>query len=652
MPSLCTNSGCTYGLKGNRRPTPNRTVPLCIFCSPDYIRSCMSNPRKLDAVIRAYRKLGDDQQLRALANQEHIVQDALKRNGRPLCRGCPGEACIFKIKKKLLSASSQYIFCGPTETLVERLTQHPKRVGAMIGSLPEAVQEEALNRIPDDQREKVRKALSKRSKKVCIGRQGDPCIFGDQDRISKAYKHRRCHLCMDTSNITETCSTLQGLQTWVTRLQALSPEAQTKAMNERVPAAARAALEAELRTVRSASRASMASTRKKGNINWFQINKSRRSCMIIVPIAIDTPYRKGKLENRRFAINKLQISSSRLQHDEQTENDVQSPAARRPKAMALRRWCQFNSWSECDKCGTLNMRALDVPGRSSLLRPRINSKACFVCNGAMQYSRVQPNTYERPKRLLNLPGEIHGLLFPLEIDTGWYYRENFGYRQRTAMIRFAWKAISVKEAIANIADADKASPCRAAYRCLTELDSSDYASFTAEHEAHIEKHGTNAPSHFRKKWARFLETPGMETASWTCIFYKRSMCLTIERNINPQRKGNQETLEALLYGRETYYTDPYGEDIELDPEDGRHSVNRLYCAVALAQYTSVSLSYYILHFAFALQLWTSIGAKTSLHSYTPKRFLLAGETFSPEYWEDHHFSTIDIVRQKEYPKLF
>eukprot|EP00973_Karenia_brevis_P076482 10625604-Karenia_brevis.AAC.1 len=67
---------------------------------------------------------------------------------------------------------------------------------------------------------------------------------------------------------------------------------------------------------------------------------------------------------------------------------------------------------------------------------------------------------------------------------------------------------------------------------------------------------------------------------------------------------------------------------------------------------SFSLSYEILHFAFDLSLWTSIGAKKNVRSGMPLRLMLQGELFSPHYWKTCHLACVDIIRQRGYPRLF
>eukprot|EP00973_Karenia_brevis_P072692 10097318-Karenia_brevis.AAC.1 len=45
--------------------------------------------------------------------------------------------------------------------------------------------------------------------------------------------------------------------------------------------------------------------------------------------------------------------------------------------------------------------------------------------------------------------------------------------------------------------------------------------------------------------------------------------------------------------------------------EGRHSIKRLFCALALARDVSFAMSYDILHFIYDLHLWTMIGSKRS-----------------------------------------
>ncbi|CAE7935439.1 unnamed protein product, partial [Symbiodinium necroappetens] len=97
--------------------------------------------------------------------------------------------------------------------------------------------------------------------------------------------------------------------------------------------------------------------------------------------------------------------------------------------------------------------------------------------------------------------------------------------------------------------------------------------------------------------------------------------------------------------------------IEADEEgdDGkRHSVKRSYAALALSACLGYGSSYDLLHFAYDLSLWSSLGAKkkTSTDYDVPMRVLMKGHSFSPLYWKAVHWALIDLVRQMGYPKIF
>ena len=104
------------------------------------------------------------------------------------------------------------------------------------------------------------------------------------------------------------------------------------------------------------------------------------------------------------------------------------------------------------------------------------------------------------------------------------------------MIRFSWKEVSILQTIEGVGDSKLRRRLRRAYNCLMGLRDSNYADFVRAHDAFLDKHGDGVEPRLRKRWARFLETEGVETALWPCVFYKRDMCFTVERAGNPDRK--------------------------------------------------------------------------------------------------------------------
>ena len=109
------------------------------------------------------------------------------------------------------------------------------------------------------------------------------------------------------------------------------------------------------------------------------------------------------------------------------------------------------------------------------------------------------------------------------------------------------------------------------------------------------------------------------------------MTLTHERATDPRRVARQErepTLEEVLVhagqrqlGRRAWPAESDGdEDRQAGEEDGaavedhntRHSVKRLFAALALGQLLGYGADFELLQFAYDLNLWSSIGSKKNL----------------------------------------
>ena len=79
-------------------------------------------------------------------------------------------------------------------------------------------------------------------------------------------------------------------------------------------------------------------------------------------------------------------------------------------------------------------------------------------------------------------------------------------------------------------------------------------------------------------------------------------------------------------------SDEDGSDGDVDrPQrgEGAHSTKRAFIALALCPDISFGAVYEVLHFAYDLNLWSSLGAKRNLQTSVPMRVLLISETFRP-----------------------
>eukprot|EP00959_Pyramimonas_sp_CCMP1952_P319518 6685900-Pyramimonas_sp.AAC.1 len=227
------------------------------------------------------------------------------------------------------------------------------------------------------------------------------------------------------------------------------------------------------------------------------------------------------------------------------------------------------------------------------------------------------------------------------------------------MIRFSWHARSADERVDALMNSDMRTKAKKALRYLKQTDGSAWVWFYEEHMEFIRQNGRDAEEHVRSRWSRFIETQGVECAAWPTVFLDLTLCLTHERAENPYRKElpgqSWENFALGMPAPVDVYADQPEDEYALpgsELEDGRHSIKRLFAALATAPDLSFVYAYELLHFAYDLHLWTTLGAKRNLQCSVPLRQMLAGESFSPLFWRRAHLSLLDVVRQRGYPPLF
>ena len=203
---------------------------------------------------------------------------------------------------------------------------------------------------------------------------------------------------------------------------------------------------------------------------------------------------------------------------------------------------------------------------------------------------------------------------------------------------------------------------REALRFLRSCTSSAYFEFYDEHTEFLKEH-PNATSKQRKRWLRFIERVGVECACWPNLFYDTRMCMSWVRHNHASRRGRreQDNLEEVLAGgRSSRAQRDVIQNLEADsglepPEEDEvvTSTKMQYQALVMSPLIGYD-SYEILHYAFDLNLWTSIGAKRSLKcgERVTMRILMKNHSFSQFYWQSNKLALIDIVRQRGYPKIF
>ena len=222
-------------------------------------------------------------------------------------------------------------------------------------------------------------------------------------------------------------------------------------------------------------------------------------------------------------------------------------------------------------------------------------------------------------------------------------------------MRFYWKEEPVKEAVKGLGDREMRRKAKAAYEFLKHSEDSAYGKFVREHTEFLRGNPeTERPA--RRRRLAFLEEPGSECALWPCLFWRLDQTFSNERATDPRRQRCETLEEALRPAARLEAGEEEGAgDAEVEGEDGdlvRHSIKRLYGALALGCLLGYTEHFEILQYVYDLHLWTDLGSKRSLGRGVPMRLMMAGSSFSPIYWKRVQNGLVDLVRQVGFPKFF
>ena len=320
---------------------------------------------------------------------------------------------------------------------------------------------------------------------------------------------------------------------------------------------------------------------------------------------------------------------------------------RSTRAAAFQHWCNFSSWAMCGTCARLKaqpflQRDLTNPGGRCAT---ISDKQCPACTG-VGYRAPQPE--DIPDELARLSEKQLLALRPLTIDTGRYSRNESGYREHTAMIRFRWRKHSILEAIKMLRRSKRAAT-RQAYYFLMNKEDSSYARFVRLHKAILRRGGDEGPSDQALKLpVRFMEEVGLECALWPHLYYRTTMCESYVRSQDVRRVLRKKPKLTI----EKDSDESSEEEPPADPNvTRRQSLKRSFLDKVLSPVMGYGASYELLHYVYDLWLSSLLGGRKNVHK-APMRIMMATESFSPEYWRAHHACLIDMVRQVGWPTLF
>ncbi|CAJ1459932.1 unnamed protein product, partial [Effrenium voratum] len=446
----------------------------------------------------------------------------------------------------------------------------------------------ALELVPAQFRGHFQRGLA--TKQFCPGFDGEICIFALAASGGRAQIHKsQAAACFFCDPEVDA---LGGRRQVAGLLKRLSPTAKAKALAERIPE------DAPSRALGSgsgpaAAHAPATATEKK-------------------------IYREQVLADRARGRKHAGRAPERAARGVEVCNSPPAPPAKRSaRAAGLERWALRNTWPQCRACGQMLARDLTQKTLTRTQKVTAPASQCPRCRS----TRALPGLKDVPAPLRGRSEAAARALSLLEVDVGFEQRakHGMGYRVHTHMLRLRWKEQPVKKAIRKLDDAEMRGKAKAARKYLRSAEDCAYQEF-----------------------AGGIPRRGQGLAKAT------SMTFTQERATDPRRQRAETLEDALRPAR------PESEEEGEEDAGGlmRHSIKRLYAALALGQLLGYTEHYEILQFVYDLHLWTDLGSKCNLGTGVPMRLMMAGSTFSPIYWRRVQSGLVDLVRQLGFPKLF
>ena len=500
----------------------------------------------------------------------------------------------------------------------------------------------AMEQVPDVFKEHFARGLA--SGQFCGGFEGEVCIFALNKTGGAAQVGRRragsCLFC-DPTAIGAKVDAPDGLKEIAAALRRMSAAAKEKALAERLPEDVRARIRELLAPKPRRRRLGLPPQAEELRSRWAPLLAKRQSTKPPASATEKKAWRERALADRARGRKHAGRAKERAVRD--------APVDIAPPAPPAKRSARAYAWAQCAECGLMLPRDVAAP------RPAGHGVAVAVLPLSWRSgpSRAQaggcPCAAARPDGRGGAGPEP-----PLEVDVGMEQRAKFGlgYRVHSSVFRMRWKAEPVRVAIRALPDRDQRAKAKAARKFLRANADSSYGEFATEHEQFLEEN-PDADQTARRRRLAFLERPGVECALWPALFWNKSMTFSQERASDPRRQ-KAETLEQALRPARPDSEDEAAEEEEDAPDDDlvRHSVKRLYNALALSSLLGYTEHFEILQFVYDLHLWSDLGAKRSLGTGVPMRLMMAGSSFSPIYWKRVHNGLTDLVRQVGFPKFF
>ena len=312
-------------------------------------------------------------------------------------------------------------------------------------SFPSEVQATALQYVPQEYREWFRTATRV---KRCPGIPGQACVFAltkeHQRRAEVKGRHGKCAIC-DSTRLGNLCRTSEGRRQLAGMLNRMHPDSKALAIAEHVPPRYRDEI---------AHSAPFVPDTK--NATWDSVLLSRRSRQAEFTEEEKQSYQETLAKEHKQCHFAISRQKRNVEVSAALTPELPLPAATRSQTSArLQHWMKFGSWAMCAQCGAAHPRPMTPETFDKEPPPTIKASECCYCNAKQRL--IVPTPDDVPMALRGLSKEAAQALSPLEIDTGPVvrardYGRDTGYRQHTAMFRFAWQATSVEDRIGEIED--------------------------------------------------------------------------------------------------------------------------------------------------------------------------------------------------------
>ena len=207
-----------------------------------------------------------------------------------------------------------------------------------------------------------------------------------------------------------------------------------------------------------------------------------------------------------------------------------------------------------------------------------------------------------PEQLIDLSHHDVCILRPLDLHTGEYERQRFGYRQKNGKCHVTWSKLSVEGKINSMSDSKNKAKCLRAYN----------SSFVCKRQSSL-SHNSKINLYEMKDIA------GIECALWPNLYPFTDWCDTVH-----------------------------------DGTDTRLSQKVSFLTKVKSCILDYSLSYELLQFNFDLWLFKTVSGAiaTARHMKCSPTTALDNKIFSSGYWKMQHRLVIDAVEQFGYPELF